>query len=195
MLSSCQHHLTDPSLVDQQGPPKPPNPTAEERRHGRLARRPGSASWSSTGKERPNQTGLIAWKWLTFAGTSGATKVGLPSSPGPWRHKDFLGTAQNREYRLIISALSHKEELGDGVPYLHSPPLVPGSCSTGASPPLAQVLRWLHVLQPHQLEEGSSSSPRHAPPHPVRLAWHNRSLAGCLLLGRGKTVAWVWVSV
>lgn len=31
------------------------------------------------------------WKWLTFAGTSGATKVGLSGSPGPQRHRDFLG--------------------------------------------------------------------------------------------------------
>lgn len=90
--------------------------------------------------------------------------------------------AQNRAYCLIISALSHKEELGDGVPYLRSSPLVPSSRSAGASPPVAQVLRRAHVLQPNQLEEGSSSSPLPTPPHPARLAWYNHYLPRCLLL-------------
>lgn len=68
------------------------------------------------------------------------------------------------------------------MPYLRSSPLVPSSRSAGASPPLAQVLRWAHVLQPNQLEEGSSSSPPPAPPHPARLAWYNHCLPRCLLL-------------
>lgn len=57
--------------------------------------------------------------------------AGLPGAAAAQRLS--RRAARNRAYRLIISALPHKEELGAGVPYLHSPPPVPGSYSTGAS--------------------------------------------------------------
>lgn len=98
--------------------------------------------------------------------------AGLPRAAAARRL--FQHAAQNRAYHLIISALSHKEELGVGVPYLHSPPPVLSSCSTAIGPA---------SFQPHRLVEGSSSSPLPAPLHPARLARHNPSLAGCLLLG------------
>lgn len=119
------------------------------------------ASWSSTGKEGANQP---------------VPGSGSPSL-GHWCHQSRAAgppraavaqrlpqcTAQNRAYCLIIPALSHKEELGHGVPYFHSPPPVPSSCS------IAQVLGWPRVLQPHCWRRGAASPITHR----ARLGQHN----------------------
>lgn len=170
-LSSCQRPLTDPSPAAQQGPPKPPNPTAAERRHGRLPRRPSSASWSSAGKERANSLLEVA-HLRRDKRCHQSRAVGLPGAAAAQRLS--RRAARNRAYRLIISALSHKEELGDGAPYLHSPPPVPAAAALVPARPLPRHCDGPASFSLMGWRRGAAAP--HRPHH---------SLAGCLLLGRG----------
>lgn len=100
------------SLVSQQSLPKPSSPKAKERGHGCLDLQLLGVAQGT------NWLGLVAWKWLTFTGTS------THRSRAAWFPWAMVAqrlpqhAAQNRVYWLILSALSHKEDLGDRVPYL-----------------------------------------------------------------------------
>lgn len=104
-------------------------------------------------------------RWDTQCHQSRA--AGLPGPRGT-----AAPSARNRASHLIISAVSHKEQLAAGLPYFPSPPLGRQRCA-GTSP--APAWHWDGpAASGRRRDSGHISAPR--------MAWHSPD--GSLLLGR-----------